>query len=387
MGEIKSFAINHDTGISGRASWILRTADMKKKVMIGLSGGVDSAVAASLLKDRGYEVVGVTMCLGVAPSPGSKIKCCGPEEIEDAKRVCRTIGIRHYILDFAHELEEDVIEPFVRDYRLGITPNPCVVCNRRIKFGALLDKALAMGFDFLATGHYAGITEIKSGPALIKAKDRRKDQTYFLYAIEQKVLKNVIFPLADLTKDEVRKIAIEKNLPVSNKPESQDICFIPAGGMNAFMKGRFNHEPGDIVDAGGRKIGRHKGIASYTVGQRTGLGISSPMPLRVISIDAGRNQIVAGERKYLFARGLVADNINIFSKDLPERLSGKIRYAHKSAACHAEITGGELVVTFEEPQESITPGQSIVIYDGETVLGGGIIRYATHRTEELHKAD
>lgn len=360
---------------------------MKKKVMVGLSGGVDSAVAASLLKDRGYEVVGVTMCLGVAPSPGSKIKCCGPEEIEDAKRVCRSIGIRHYILDFARELEEDVIEPFIRDYRLGITPNPCVACNRRIKFGALLDKALAMGFDFLATGHYAGITETKSGLALVKAKDKRKDQTYFLYAVPQKALENVIFPLADLTKDEVRKIAAEKNLPVSNKPESQDICFIPSGGINTFMKGRFNHETGDIVDTGGRKIGRHKGIASYTVGQRTGLGISSPMPLRVISIDAQKNLIVAGERKYLFASGLVADIVNMFTKDLPERISGKIRYAHRPAACHAEIIGGTLEVTFEEPQESITPGQSIVIYDGETVLGGGIIRHATQRAEEFYKAE
>ncbi len=355
--------------------------------MVGISGGVDSAVAASLLKDRGYEVVGVTMCLGVAPSPGSKIKCCGPEEIEDARRVCRAIGIRHYILDFARELEEDVIEPFVSDYRLGITPNPCVVCNRRIKFGALLDKALAMGFDFLATGHYAGIAETESGLALIRAKDRRKDQTYFLYAITQKSLKNVIFPLADLTKDEVRKIAIEKSLPVSNKPESQDICFIPSGGINSFMKGRFNHEPGDIVDIKGRKIGRHKGIASYTVGQRTGLGISSPMPLRVISIDAGRNLIVAGERKYLFAGGLVADTLNMFTIDLPEKASGKIRYAHRPAACRAEIAGGALVVTFEEPQESITPGQSIVLYDGETVLGGGIIRYATQRAEEFLKAE
>jgi tRNA-uridine 2-sulfurtransferase len=360
---------------------------MRKKVMVGLSGGVDSAVAASLLKDQGYETVGVTMCLGVAPSPGSKIKCCGPEEIEDAKRVCRAIGIRHYILDFASELEKDVIEPFVSDYRLGITPNPCVACNRHIKFGALLDKALAMGFDFLATGHYAGIVETADGPALLKATDRRKDQTYFLYAVPQKALKNIIFPLAGLTKDEVRKIAAEKNLPVINKPESQDICFIPSGGINEFIKGRFSNEPGDIVDINGRKIGRHKGIASYTVGQRTGLGISSPMPLRVISIDAGRNLIVAGERKYLFARGLVAGNINMFSKYLPERVSGKIRYAHRPAACRAEITAGELVVTFEEPQESITAGQSVVIYDGETVLGGGIIKYATNRTEEFHKAD
>lgn len=366
---------------------ILRTSGMKKKVMVGLSGGVDSAVAASLLKDQGYETVGVTMCLGVAPSPGGKIKCCGPEEIEDAKRVCRAMGIRHYILDFARELEEDVIEPFVSDYRLGITPNPCVACNRLIKFGALLDKALAVGFDFLATGHYAGITEIKSGPALIKAKDKRKDQTYFLYAIEQKALKNVIFPLADLTKDEVRKIAIEKNLPVSNKAESQDICFVPSGGINDFMKGRFNHEPGDIVDIKGRKIGRHKGIASYTVGQRTGLGISSPVPLRVISIDAQKNLIVAGERRYLFARGLVADNLNMFTKDLPEMITGKIRYAHRPAACRAEIAGGALVVTFEEPQESITPGQSIVLYDGETVLGGGVIRHVRQRSEEFHKAD
>jgi tRNA-uridine 2-sulfurtransferase len=355
----------------------------RKKVMVGLSGGVDSAVAASLLKDQGCGVVGVTMCLDVAPSPGSKIKCCGPEEIEDARRVCRAIGIRHYILDFARELEEDVIGPFVRDYRLGITPNPCVACNRQIKFGALLDKALAMGFDFLATGHYAGITQAGGSLTLARAKDRRKDQTYFLYAVPKKALPNVIFPLSDLTKEEVRIIAANKNLPVSNKPESQDICFISSGGITSFMKGRFNHEPGDIVDINGRKIGRHKGIASYTIGQRTGLGISSPVPLFVISIDAEKNLIIAGERKYLFARGLVADILNMFTENLPGKLSGKIRYGHKPAACIAKINGGCLHVSFEKPQEAITPGQSIVLYDVEKLIGGGIIRCATQRVEEL----
>ncbi len=351
--------------------------------MVGLSGGVDSAVAASLLKDQGYEVVGVTMCLGVAPSPGGKTKCCGPEEIEDARRVCRTIGIRHYILDFARELEEEIIGPFVRDYRLGITPNPCVACNAQIKFGALLEKALAMGFDFLATGHYAGIVETDSGLALAKAWDKRKDQTYFLYAIPQKALPNVLFPLSDLTKEEVRKIAADKNLPVSNKPESQDICFIPADGISSFMKGRSNHEPGHIVDINGNTIGRHRGIASYTIGQRTGLGISSPMPLYVISIDAEKNRIIAGERKYLLAVGLVADTLNMFTEIPAEKVSGKIRYGHRPAACSAEITGGYLHVSFEKPQEAITPGQSIVLYDGEKLIGGGIIRFATRRVEEL----
>ncbi len=198
--------------------------------MVALSGGVDSAVAAYLLKEKGYDVVGVTMCLGVAAQDTGKIKCCGPREIEDARAVCRALSMSHYVLDFAPELQNFVIEPFIREYRLGRTPNPCVECNRRIKFGALLEKALSMGFDLLATGHYAAVEKSEGGCILKVSNDFRKDQTYFLSRISRQSLKHVVFPLADFTKDQVRAVAKRENLPVSSKPDSQDICFIPAQG-------------------------------------------------------------------------------------------------------------------------------------------------------------
>jgi tRNA-specific 2-thiouridylase len=251
-----------------------------RKVAVAMSGGVDSAVAALLLRDGGLEVVGVTMCLGVAPAEGGRAKCCGPREIEDAGRVCRTLGIGHHVIDFAADLEEKVIRPFVEEYSRGRTPNPCVACNRSIKFGSLLARALSWGFDGIATGHYAAI-EAENGAYRLKIpKDRRKDQTYFLHAVPREALGKVLFPLAGYTKDEVRIIAGKAGLPVFDKPESQDICFMPAEGHGAFLQSRgASIEPGEIVDGQGRPVGRHRGIACYTIGQRGGLGISSPKPL------------------------------------------------------------------------------------------------------------
>ncbi len=345
------------------------------KLAVAMSGGVDSAVAALLLRDGGHEVAGVTMCLGVAPAEGRRAKCCGPREIEDAEKVCRALGIRHYVVDFAADLEEKVIGPFVAEYIRGRTPNPCVACNRAIKFGSLLRKALAWGFDGLATGHYARI-ESAGGVYLLKTpKDRRKDQTYFLHAIPRESLAKGFFPLAGYTKDEVRGIAEQAGLPVFDKPESQDICFMPAEGHGAFLRSRgAGIEPGEIVDREGRILGRHRGIACYTIGQRGGLGLSSPAPLYVLAIDAPRNRLVVGGKTDLRAEGLVADQVNRLVDSFPEEARAKIRYAHRAARCRISEEDGRLTVRFAEPQEAVAPGQSVVLYNGETVLGGGIIQ-------------
>ncbi|MCE5264645.1 MAG: tRNA 2-thiouridine(34) synthase MnmA [Deltaproteobacteria bacterium] len=346
-----------------------------KKVAVAMSGGVDSAVAAWLLKESGCEIVGVTMCLGVAPAAGGKAKCCGPREVEDARSVCRTLGIGHYVIDFAADLEEKVIRPFVDEYVRGRTPNPCVACNRSIKFGSLLARALSWGFEGIATGHYAAIAAEDGAYRLKTPKDRRKDQTYFLHAIPREALGKVLFPLAGYTKDEVRAIAAKAGLPVFDKPESQDICFIPAEGHGAFLQRRgVPIAAGEIVDRQGRVVGRHRGIACYTIGQRGGLGISAPKPVYVLAIDAAQNRLVVGPKEELKSDWLIADQVNCLVEGFPEEAWAKIRYAHRAARCRVDHHDGRLTIRFAEPQEAVAPGQSVVLYDGTTVLGGGIIQ-------------
>ncbi len=347
----------------------------KKKVMMAMSGGVDSSVAAHLLIKEGYEVAGITMCIGLETQCGDGKTCCSPRDIEDAKKVCQVLGISHYVLDFSDEMETMVIQPFIAEYTTGRTPNPCIICNEYLKFGALHDKSLSIGFDYLATGHYARLTFEDDKCFLIKPEDTEKDQTYFLYSIPEKRLKNILFPLAGYSKDEVRSIAEQINLPVSKKPDSQDICFFPDGGSNEFFKNR-GHEgiPGDIVHVNGKVLGIHKGIIFYTIGQRRGLGISNPEPLYVVSIDAIKNRIIVGERKFLKSRGLIARNINFHPEKTSDRATAKIRYAHKGAECNYTLEGKNFTVVFNEPQDSITPGQSVVLYNGNMVLGGGIIK-------------
>lgn len=349
------------------------------KVAVAMSGGVDSAVAAYLLSEKGYETVGITMCLGVADRPGSKVKCCGPQEIEDARRVCHLLEIPHYVMDFSRELEDRVIAPFVREYQRGRTPNPCVDCNQHIKFGSLMDKVLAMGFAYLATGHYAAIVSCDGKLVMAVSRDRRKDQTYFLHSIRKDVLGCILFPLGGYTKDAVREIARNAGLTVSDKQESQDICFIAEEGYGAFLRSRsIEVNPGEFVDREGNILGTHRGYALYTTGQRARLGGWSGKPLYVLGIDARKNRVVVGGKADLMAPGLAADRVNLLVDDLPERCVAKIRYAHRGAACRVALDGDQLRVVFDEPQEAITPGQHVVLYDGGIVLGGGIIREVLH---------
>jgi tRNA-specific 2-thiouridylase len=350
---------------------------LKKKVLAAMSGGVDSSVAAWLLKNEGCEVTGVTMCLGVKEDGQERAKCCGPEALEDARLVCEAIGIRHYVLDYAGELEERVINKFVSEYGRGRTPNPCVDCNRYLKFGSLLGKARAMGFDFLATGHYARIEDAGGVFRLRKPRDRRKDQTYFLYPIRREDLGSVLFPLAPFTKEEVRAIAEREKIPVFDKEESQDLCFVTRKGLPEFLRSRAaGLRPGEIVSPEGRVLGEHRGIHFYTIGQRSGLGISSPVPLYVVSIDPELNRITVGGREGLKSRGLVAGDVTILIEDWrpqDREVQAKIRYRKKEVSCRVEQEGDRLKVVFAEPQESVTPGQAVVFYEGDIVAAGGVI--------------
>jgi len=347
---------------------------MKNKVLVAMSGGVDSSVSAFLLKEEGYEVIGVTMCLGITPDEDTPVKCCGRQAIQDAKKVCDKLNIPHYVLNFSRELEETVIKNFVEEYLRGRTPNPCIECNRSLKFDKLLKSTLSFGCDFLATGHYARIEKYDDNFLLKKPKDTAKDQTYFLYTIKKESLKFIKFPLADLYKDEVRSIAKKIELPVANKPQSQDICFIPGKDYRKFLISRIGDiKSGDIVDLKGNILGKHKGIIFYTIGQREGIGISAKKPFYVVSIDATKNQIIVGTKEDLNTKELIAGNLNFIVDEIPEKATAKIRYSRRESECNLVLNNDKCRVIFKEGQEAITPGQSIIFYKNDIVLGGGII--------------
>ncbi|MBN1470739.1 MAG: tRNA 2-thiouridine(34) synthase MnmA [Syntrophaceae bacterium] len=351
---------------------------MSDKVLVAMSGGVDSSVAALLLKNEGYDVSGVTMHFG-ALTEGDQKRSCTSAAIDDAKRVCAYLSIPHYVFDYASRLENEVIADFISEYRKGRTPNPCVRCNRHLKFGSLLDKMQELGFDYLATGHYATVEKNEDGYRLTRPKDKKKDQTYFLYAIPYERLKNILFPLAHLTKDEVRNLAGKNSLPVTEKQESQDICFVTQKNSQEFLLERVRDvKPGPIADLSGKILGKHRGIIFHTIGQRGGLGISHPTPLYVVSIDPVKNRIVVGEKKDLMGKGLVASGINRLVKNWPKEVYAKIRYRKKEALCNVREEKGKMKVIFAEEQEAITPGQSVVFYDHDRVLGGGIIDEVLH---------
>lgn len=347
------------------------------KVLVAMSGGVDSSATALLLKEQGYECVGATMRLCTEKLLG---KPAPSDDVEDARSVCAKLGIPFVELDCADEFENTVVCDFVESYLAGETPNPCIVCNRRLKFGLLYEKALDLGCDFVATGHYARILHDDQGrPRLAKAVDSSKDQSYVLYSLTPEKLGHVLLPLGGMTKAQVRRIAEEYGLVTAHKSESEDICFVPDGSYLDFLRryAGIACEPGDIVDAEGRRIGEHKGAIAYTIGQRKGLGIGGlKEPFFVCGKDMPSNIVVAGPESSLFASELVARDWNWIAprSEGPIRASVRTRYhQQEEAAVLAPGPGNTMRVAFDRPQRGIAPGQAVVAYDGDLVVGGGTI--------------
>lgn len=350
---------------------------MSKRVLVGMSGGVDSSAAALVLLRAGYEVSGVTMLLH--GNPRQEDSGCGSfREAEDAASVCRCLGIPHEVKDFSPVFAQKVQENFVSEYLSGRTPNPCIRCNRYLKFGAMLDYALENGFDYVATGHYA-LVEPAGERWVLRRAPTDKDQSYVLYQLSQHQLSHVLTPLGHMEKPEIRRLAEEAGLPVAHKAESQDICFIPDGDYNGFISRTVGKEPepGDFVDAKGNVLGRHRGITRYTVGQRKGLGISFGQPMYVTKIDFASNRVVLGPEGSQYASGLVAGEVNWVALDSPKspfRADVKVRYkASPAPATVFPLEDGRVRVEFEQPQRSVTPGQAAVFYQGDVVAGGGTI--------------
>ena len=347
----------------------------KIKVAVAMSGGVDSSVAVALLKDQGYEVVGITMRLWACKTvtPANKKLCCSLNDTEDAKKVCCLLEIPHYTVDFRKEFSKQVIEPFCGSYQQGITPNPCILCNKEIKFDLLLKKAKVLGFNFLATGHYANIQP----PFLLKGKDENNDQSYWLYGIKEKNLKNILMPLGIYTKPEVRELARKYNLNVAEKPKSQEICFIQDNNYRNFMKHYdIKENSGEIVDKNGKVLGAHKGVSNFTIGQRSGLGISAGKRVYVSKIIPEENMVIIGNEKDVYSTELTVKNVNWLSavEKFPFKTEVKIRYKHKEAdAAIYKLSKILYKIVFDKPQWAVTPGQSAVFYDGNKVLGGGEI--------------
>lgn len=345
-----------------------------------MSGGVDSSTTAALLVEQGYEVIGVMMRLWAEEGRGGSVnRCCSPEAVEDARRVCSVLDIPFYLINYEREFKRQVVDPFIAEYTRGRTPNPCLACNRRIKFDLLLRWALAMGARYLATGHYARVRRVDGHYQLLKGRDREKDQSYVLYMLGQEELRHLLLPLGDYTKEQVRAMARQRGLPVADRAESQDLCFLADNDYRRFLRVHAPEaiRPGPILDTTGRVIGEHKGLPFYTIGQREGLGIAAPEALYVMEIDVSRNALVVGTKAELGRRELVATEVNYVSGQVPQEsleITAKIRYkAVESEALLIPLEDGQARVTFARPQRDITPGQGVVFYQGEVVLGGGII--------------
>jgi len=355
-----------------------------------MSGGVDSSLTAYYLKEAGYDVIGATMRIWDSKNdlppyaPGNLSGCCGVSGVEDARRVAQQLGIPFYVLDLREQFEQEVISYFCEEYLKARTPNPCILCNEKVKFGALLTKARGLEAAFISTGHYArvGYDRARGRYLLKRGKDARKDQSYVLFSLSQKQLSRALFPLGYSRKEDVRKKAKGLGLRVHEKPESQEICFIPGVDYRPFLRSRASRkiQPGDIVDTQGRVLGKHEGLPFYTIGQRRGLGLSAGKPLYVVGFDRERNLVIVGEKREASCSGLIAHRVNWIAIDElshPIKVKAKIRYAHREAdAVIAPSTKGTVKLVFAQPQEAITPGQAVVFYDGDMVMGGGWIEKA-----------
>lgn len=352
---------------------------------VAMSGGVDSSVAAALLAAEGHEVVGLTMNLWPdwLPEPDDAFKaCCGVSAIEDARAVARRLGIRHYVLNLREEFEHAVIGYFADEYARGRTPNPCIACNQTIKFSLLMRKVTALGLDGMATGHYARVqdTPVPGRRILLRARDPHKDQSYVLYGLTQAQLARLRLPIGEYTKQQTRELARRFDLPVADKPDSQEICFVPRGSY-ADVVTRFHPEalqPGPILDVGGRVIGEHHGIARYTIGQRRGLGAAGTDPRYVVAIDPRRNTVIVGSEQDLLCEELVASDVNwiaIDSLQAARPVTARVRHASRDVEAVARPGDGrgEVIVRFGQPQRAPAPGQAVALYDGDLVLGGGVI--------------
>ena len=366
-----------------------KSTGINSKILIAMSGGVDSSVATALLKEQGHDLIGITMILACTTSTSDR-SCCSYAAASDAKKVADQLGIPHYVINLKDDFKKYVIDNFIEEYKQGRTPNPCVRCNQFIKFDLLLKRAKELDCGFVATGHYARILlpssfspspllrgkEIEDrGFKLLKGKDHKKDQSYFLYRLDQKALAHVLFPLGEMTKEEVRKKAKELKLPVAEKKESQEICFVENDDYGRYLRENCPEavRPGPILDKAGKVVGQHEGIAFYTVGQRKGIGAHRGQPKYVIGFNLAQNAVIIGDDIDLFKKGLVAEQVSYVSGEAPSEplnIGAKIRYNSKEAPAVIEPSGK---VVFDASQRAITPGQSVVFYQGEEVIGGGII--------------
>lgn len=358
---------------------------MVKRVMVAMSGGVDSSVAAAVLKEEGYQVVGVTMRLGyhdsVEPTESTRPTCCSLEGAEDARRVASQLGIPFYVLNFEEIFSKEIVDYFCREYSRGRTPNPCIICNERLKFGRLLQVARGLGIDYVATGHYARVEfDRPSGRFILKRGiDPDKDQSYALFSLKQDQLKHILLPLGNLKKSDVRRIADRLGLKTASKPESQDLCFISDNDHARFLRERMPDKikPGPIITTDGKVVGKHPGIQLFTVGQRKGLGVSLGKPMYVVRIDPDRNALIIGTREELMVREFTVSGLNLISVDRierPMRVIVKVRYKDPGRPGAVELIGEDRArVIYDHPHGAVTPGQAAVFYNGDVVVGGGWI--------------